>query len=218
MDNYKTEKSDDVKDLSKIIVFAIIIVLVIFTFYSRNPFSRVNDLTTRDSASNFFEEIKVIKAKNADLQKEISDLEKSLNEFTDKDKALSTIQSEILKYQKLNGENSIFGTGVLITISDKISTVWMTDLINEIFAYGAEAISVNDIRLLNKTIGFDTLPKGQIYLNGSILSPPFSIKIIGDGSNIINFLNSPENILSRVNSAYPNIEIVIDRKDLIHIK
>jgi len=212
------KKSDGVRDLSKIIVFAIILVLVIFTFYSNNPFGRVNDSSVRENQSNFFQEIKVIKAKNSDLENEINTLEKSLDEITNRDKALAAIQNETLKYRKLSGESSIFGSGILVTISDTISTQWMTDLVNELFTYGAEAISINDIRLVNKTIGFDTLPKGQIYLNGVILSPPFSIKIIGDGSNIMNFLNSSGNILSRLNSAYPNIKIVIDRKDLIHIK
>jgi len=218
MEDNNLENSINLRFLSKIVFIAIVLVAIIVAFYPKNSLIGIHDFTGRDNPGDLFQEIKILKTKNADLNEEVKSLEKSLAELTDRDKALSSIEDEIIKYMKLNGETSVYGTGVLITISDHISTQWITDLVNEFFSYGAEAISINDIRLTNKTIGFDMLPKGQIFLNGSILSAPFSIKIIGDASNIINFINSPGNIISRLNLAYPNTKIVIDRKDILQMK
>lgn len=218
MENNELENSITLRYLSRVVFISIIFAAVIVTFYPKNSFVGIHDFTGRDNPGDLFQEIKILKSKNSDLNEEVKGLEKSLDELTDQDKALSSIGDEIIKYKKLSGENSVYGPGVLITISDHISTQWMTDLVNEFFSYGAQAISINDIRLTNKTIGFDMLPKGQIFLNGSVLSAPFSIKIIGDASNVVNFINSPGNIISRLNLAYPKIKIVIDRKDILQMK
>ena len=46
----------------------------------------------------------------------------------------------------------------------------------------AQAVSINGIRITNQTAGFDVLPKGQIFLNGSILTYPYIFEAIGEGS------------------------------------
>lgn len=177
----------------------------------------VNDYLIRDIESNIFREIGILKASNEDLKKEIEGLDSAMEQLSDQNLALSAIEDEIEKYTKLSGRKSIFGSGVAITIDSQISSPWIIDLINELFNSGAEAVSVNSIRMTNQSVGFDTLPQGQILINGSILSPPYIFGAIGQSSNLKAILEAPGGLLTRMQAAIPTATFSIETKEVIQM-
>ena len=82
---------------------------------------------------------------------------------------------------------------------------------------GAEAVSVNNIRLTNATVGFDTLPNGQISLNGVILTAPYHFDAIGDKKTLSEALTQTGGIVQRIKDSVQNADITLDQKDLIQI-
>lgn len=201
--------------------FYILIAAGIFGFLiiiQGKSFENLDELLERDNVSNVFQEIKILKEKNEDLKKEIDELETTIDQFTDQNQALAAIQDQIDKYSKLSGGNSIFGPGVTIKIDGKITTPWAVDLVNELFNLGAQAVSVNEIRIINKTAGFDTLPQGQILLNGSILSQPYVFNALGESSTLKSLLESPGAIVARLKMAFSGIKIDISTKDIIQME
>ncbi len=198
-----------------IIIVASLVFVLSSTVFTDRTFDQMNDIFLREGESNFFQEIKVLKDKNEDLKNEITELEETLSKINNQDKALSTIEDEIKKYQKLSGDYSIFGPGFTVIMDGQINTPWIVDLINELFGYGAEAIAINGIRLNNDTLGLEMLPKGQILLNGSILSSPYTIDVIGEFSTLREILELPGGIFDRIQAAVDSVEISIMEKDLI---
>jgi uncharacterized protein YlxW (UPF0749 family) len=63
---------------------------------------------------------------------------------------------------------------------------------------GAEAVSINNIRFIDVTNGFDTIPNGEIVLNGSILKAPYVFEAIGDKTTLKAALVQPQGILQRM--------------------
>lgn len=181
-------------------------------------FETVSEQFLRDSQSNIFQEIKILKEKNEDLKKEIADLENTSRLLEDQNSALDAVQDQIDKYLKLSGRTAVFGPGLEISINGNLSTPWMIDLINEFFNSGADAVSVNGIRIVNRTVGFDTLPQGQILLNGSILSSPYIFNVIGESSTLKSILESPAGIFERLNSALPGLKIQTVSKEIIQME
>ena len=196
-------------------ILVIALILGFFLVIQSRSFSNVSELGARDVRSNAFQEIQILKEKNEDLKKEIEELEDNLIQLSDQNKALESIEAEAEKYKKLSGGARIFGPGVEVTINKEISTVWMIDIINELFNSGAEALSVNGIRIVNSTAGFDTLPLGQTLLNGTILSAPYKFEAIGEPSTLIHVLEVPGGILSRVEKAFPQSVETIVARDVI---
>lgn len=180
-------------------------------------FANVNSILQRDNSSNVFQEIRLLKNKNADLTKETLELESTIEDLKDQKFSLKAIDDQIQKYRKLTGESKIFGPGITLKVDGKISTPWIVDLVNELFAAGAEAVDINGIRLINESIGFDTLPQGQTLLNGSILNPPYIINAIGDSYLLEKTPNLPGAILDRIEDAFKGIKIEISRKNLIQM-
>ncbi|MFA5820534.1 MAG: DUF881 domain-containing protein [Candidatus Gracilibacteria bacterium] len=158
-----------------------------------------------------------MKEKNDDLRKEVNELEDSLDQLKGQDSALGALQDEIDKYKKLSGEYPVYGPGVTIKMAANINTPWAIDVVNELLNSGAEAVSLNDIRIINNSAGFDTLPKGQILLNGSILKAPYEFKVIGEPTQLIKILELPGGLFDRLEAAFPGSPIQTERKEIIQM-
>jgi len=179
-------------------------------------FSSVQSIA-RDSQANVFQEIQILKNTNENLSDEINDLEDQLAKASDQEQALKSIQDEIQKDKMIAGELDVNGPGIEVTVKNELAGIWFTDMINELWAAGAEAVSVNNVRLTNSTAGFDTLPNGQISLNGVILTAPYHFDAIGDKKTISEALSQPAGIIQRMKENIQNLDINIDQKDLIQM-
>jgi uncharacterized protein YlxW (UPF0749 family) len=171
----------------------------------------------RDSSENVFRKIQILKTSNDELKDEIKTLDKQFEEISTQASALASINKEIEKNKLIAGEADVYGSGIELTVANEISGLWFTDIVNELFASGAEAVSVNNVRLTDATIGFDTLPNGQIMLNGVILNSPYTFSAIGESSTLKGALESPFGIIEKMKASVKDFEfelLVPDRIDM----
>ncbi len=178
-------------------------------------YTDVTAMIGRDTRADIFREIKILKTTNENLNGEITDLEDQLNKTSDNEKALEGIKQEIAQYMMLTGQVNVSGPGIMLTINSDIKAIWLTDITNELLGAGAEALSLNGIRLTDTTGGFDTIPSGQILLNGSILKKPFIFTAIGDKKVLQDSLEQPQGILQRMRQSLGGVDIKLDQKDQI---
>ncbi|MEK7673509.1 MAG: DUF881 domain-containing protein [Patescibacteria group bacterium] len=204
------------KDRKIYILITSVVFGLLFAIQS-STFSNANEEFLRDNQSNIFQEIKILRDKNEDLKNEVQDLESTFESLKDQNMALKTVEEEIEKYTKLTGSAPITGPGIEITISGVITTPWMIDLVNEFFNSGAEAVAINGIRIVNQSMGFDTLPQGQIFLNGSILTGPYTFTVIGESATLEAILKAPGGIFDRLKVALPEIKIETLQKEIIEM-
>lgn len=127
-----------------------------------------------------------------------SQLEKKIEEATNNNANLEDAKNQIQEGNKLIGLTEVTGPGVIITLSDSkldASTVLDPSLlvvhdldvyyvINELKNAGAEAISVNDQRVVPTS----AIECGGniITINGEKIGSPFEIKAIGLPENLAN--------------------------------
>jgi uncharacterized protein YlxW (UPF0749 family) len=178
-------------------------------------FTDANSLLGRDTRSDIFREIKVLKVTNEKLADEIKSLEDQLNKASDNEKAMEAVQTETEKYRMLTGRVDVKGPGIELAVNGEIKAIWLTDIVNELFDAGAEAVSVNGIRLTDTTSGFDTIPNGQILLNGSIIKAPFNVRAIGDKIVLQEALEQPHGILQRMKQSIRAVDFKLNAADLI---
>lgn len=202
----------------KIYISVTAIFLGLFVTTQSRSFDELSSEFLRNSKSNVFQEINILKIKNEDLRKEVEELTANLAQLDDQNLGLDSIEKEIIKYEKLVGNSPIYGSGVTVTVHGDITTPWIIDVVNAFFNAGAEAVSVNGIRLTNATVGFDTLPQGQILLNGSILSPPYVFNVIGEPEVALNILELPGGIFDRLEAAFEGLYIEATVKEIISME
>ena len=128
--------------------------------------------------------------KYKELEKAQAELESVREKATQNNGELEEAEAQIKQANKINGTTEVKGPGIIITLTDGKSiptTLNPNDLIvhyldilsvvNELKNAGAEAISVNDQRIVNTT-GISC--SGNIIdINGERVGSPFVIKAIG---------------------------------------
>lgn len=181
-------------------------------------FKTATDEFLRENKVDIFQEIKILRDKNKDLEDEVESLEDNLEQLSDQNSALSAIKEEIYTYKKLSGDFPVFGVGLYIEVDGELSVPSAIDLTNELFNAGAESVSINGIRITNKVIGFDTMPKGKILLNGISLNAPYVFEAIGEPSTLEKILTLPGGIFSRIETSSPNIKLSFEKKEVIQMK
>lgn len=151
-----------------------------------------------------------------------------IDEYTtamNEDKETTAILDEELQRAKnLMGLTDVTGEGVIVTLTDTEDALYtytaddLIQLINELKYAGAEAISINDNRIINLT-DIATLTNNLIVMNGGNvrLYSPYVIKAIGDKTYLLS-------TLSVKNSGYIDqmkangMKIEVEQKNNIEIK
>lgn len=180
----------------------------LFAFQSKSV-SQANVSYSRESRISIFKEIQIVKESNKNLSEQAMELEKELDANDNREQALKNLRLQIEKYDVLTGKKSATGEGVTLQINGELEAIWFTDIVNELFSAGAEAVSINGIRLAPVNLGFDTIPNGQILFGGEILSPPFVFEGIGDSKTIAGALEQSGGIISRIKAYKPDYSIVL---------
>lgn len=212
--NLKPLKKLHKRDLSLLLTAVLLGFLIALQARS---FQDVGDVMNRNNRADVFREIQILKDTNDGLRDEIGDLERQLEKVSNNQDALASVQEEIHKYEILTGRVNISGPGIRVEIYGDVKALWLTDMVNELLSAGAEAVSVNAIRLTNKTTGFDTIPSGQILLHSAILNQPYTIEAIGDKQVLHNALSQPEGIIDRMQRGVPGAQAKLEQKDLVNM-
>ncbi len=156
---------------------------------------------TNSSVSNNYEEnnlrAEVLRYKERydnkveDLANAEEELEKERESATKNDTALKEKEEDILEGNKIIGLTEVTGPGVIVTLSDSkkdasssldpssllVHDTDVLSVINELKNAGAEAISINDQRIIPTT---GIICGGNIIdINGEKVGAPFEIKAIG---------------------------------------
>lgn len=171
----------------------------------------------RDVNRNVFREIQIHKQTNENLASEVEDLKKTLDETSNQALALKSIEEEIRKYQILSGDANIAGPGIVVTISSDVEPIWLIDLVNELFNGGAEAISVNNLRVTDTTQGFEVLPQGQVFFHINTLEKPYIFRAIGDPSELNNIIVQKGGIQERLKSKYESLKMEVKTQETIEM-
>ena len=130
------------------------------------------------------------------LQGEITSLRLTLLAFENsaegKNLALRSLQTRLAELQVLAGTVAVDGEGVRMTVEDPESQVTqdlLVDVIQELRDAGAEAIAVNDVRLIASSAF--TTRNGKVVLDGTPLEAPLTINAIGESDTIAKALAIP---------------------------
>ena len=144
-------------------------------------------------------ELSAVKAEKETLIEEIERLEEQLdkiqNSASEESAVVKNLTDELNRYKSFSGMTKVSGTGIVVTIDNPPSDInatldkniaydykMMLDLINELNSAGAEAISINEQRMVNNTeVRF---AGNQVNVNTLPISPPFVIKAIGSSETL----------------------------------
>jgi uncharacterized protein YlxW (UPF0749 family) len=159
----------------------------------------------------------MLKDQVEELQKKLTDYEKQLSSGTT---AGGMLNRELQEAKFQAGLTSVEGAGVIVTLMDSpqkntadappidliIHDSDIRNFINELVAAGAEAISVNDQRVISRSAIRCVGP--VIQVNNTEIVAPYEIKAIGDPRTLEGALRLPQGIVD----SFPDTQMVTIRR------
>lgn len=144
------------------------------------------------------------------LQREITDLRLTLLAFQSSaerdDVALKTLRERLNQLRVLSGTARVRGMGVRFVVADpnrQVTQTEMVDTIQELRDAGAEAIAVDDVRLVASS-AFITR-NGRLLVDGQPMKPPYVISAVGPAETISKALAIPGGAIDAL-EALPQVE------------
>ena len=148
------------------------------------------------------------------LDSEIRDLEQrraELQSGSDRSKAaLTEAQDRRATLGILAGTVPAKGPGILLRIADpqqKVDAAVLLDTLQELRDAGAEAVQINDVRVVASTDFLDAAP-GSVQVDGQVVAAPYLFKVIGDPDTLDPALRIPGGVFAVLDErgASPTVE------------
>ena len=164
-------------------------------------------------------EITNLNSKNKELEDKIKDLDKNISVYNqsvrEKVNAPKLIQDELKQTERYLGYTNAEGEGLSITLSDNdnksIDYNDLLMLVNQLWIAGAEAVSVNDERIVSTT---EIVPvEGKnIFINTKKQSSPYVIKAIGNKKHLESALTVKNGFINEMLANGKSIKYKVEDK------
>lgn len=169
--------------------------------------------------TDMYRQLVQVEHENQELQRQIIELKEGGYEKNVKE------ELDLLRYQA--GLCAVEGPGIMVTLNDSKQKVKLGDnqnlyivhdedllrVINELRAAGAEAIVINDQRLVSRSEIRCVGP--TVTVNGKMFGPPFSIAAIGDPQLLAGALQLRGGVAETLR--YWGIELSIQKVNNLHL-
>ncbi|WP_329585060.1 DUF881 domain-containing protein [Kitasatospora sp. NBC_01250] len=135
------------------------------------------------------------------LQQEKGQLDQSLTQLENSSNQAKEAQEQTrqkaLELGVLAGTVKASGPGIVLTVDDpqgQVKADMLLDTLQELRAAGAEAIQINDVRVVAHTY-FTDLPSGGVAIDGKKVAQPYRFTVIGSPQDLTPALNIPGGIV-----------------------
>jgi uncharacterized protein YlxW (UPF0749 family) len=152
-----------------------------------------------------------LNARNDDLRAEVARLESDLA-VAAADRAaggssVDRLRTEVGRVRAWAGVSAVGGTGVQVAVRGALRASDLADLLDELLNAGAEAIAVDDVRLVP-----GTAPDGagdSLRFGGQPIGTGFAISAVGRSEVLSGSLSRVGGVLSQLRATYPDLSVVV---------
>jgi uncharacterized protein YlxW (UPF0749 family) len=153
-----------------------------------------------------------LNTQNDRLRSETEALQGQLDELRANRAAGSTsvgeIASDLARIRAWTGLDPVSGRGITIRVTGRIDAGAVDDLLNELHNAGAEAIAIENIRVVGRTSISGT--PGSLDADGFLLGDPFRIQAIGRPETLVGSLTRAGGIIAQLAATDPAATLEVE--------
>jgi uncharacterized protein YlxW (UPF0749 family) len=150
-----------------------------------------------------------LNTRNDRLRSDITSLQRQLEGLEDGGSrgasSVADIRSDLARIRAWAGLDPVEGDGITITVSGDVPAAAIEDLLNELRNAGAEAIAIEDVRVVARTV-MGGVP-GELSVDDTALSDPFVIQAIGTSDALTGSLTRVGGIIAQIAATTPEVTI-----------
>ncbi|WP_308272192.1 DUF881 domain-containing protein [Kitasatospora sp. SUK 42] len=155
-----------------------------------------------------------LQQEKAELEQSLAKLENSSNQAKE---AQEQTRKKMTELGVLAGTVKATGPGIVLTVDDpqgQVKADMLLDTLQELRAAGAEAIQINDVRVVVNTY-FTDLSGGGVQIDGKKVSQPYRFTVVGNPQDLTPALNIPGGVVRTLESHQARATITQQQKVVV---
>ncbi|MEV7774018.1 DUF881 domain-containing protein [Kitasatospora sp. NPDC086791] len=155
-----------------------------------------------------------LQQEKAELEQSLAKLENSSNQAKE---AQEQTRKKVTELGVLAGTVKATGPGIALTVDDpqgQVKADMLLDTLQELRAAGAEAIQINDVRVVVNTY-FTDLSGGGVQIDGKKVSQPYRFTVVGNPQDLTPALNIPGGVVRTLESHQARATITQQQKVVV---
>lgn len=155
-----------------------------------------------------------LQQEKAELEQSLAKLENSSNQAKE---AQEQTRKKVTELGVLAGTVKATGPGIVLTVDDpqgQVKADMLLDTLQELRAAGAEAIQINDVRVVVDTY-FTDVSGGGVQIDGKKVSQPYRFTVVGNPQDLTPALNIPGGVVRTLESHQARATISPQQKVLV---
>ena len=191
--------------------------LAVTQVHSQEVYSRSLNLETPSSLTTL---IANLSETNNELRSEIVDLRRDVSDARDSvangKGTLTEAQRQLAQLRVFSSQSAVSGPGIAIRIDGTFDERALSDLINELRNAGAEAISVNEMRIGPKSYFTGTADR-LIAVDGRPLRAPWMVRAIGSPDVVYVAMTRTGGIIGQFELIYRNTQFAVTKETALDL-
>lgn len=193
--------------LSIAVVAAILGLLVVVQLRAQSAGTGLDAL----SAQELTQLVANLNTRNDQLRTEIATTERELAELQAArargESSADQLRRDLARVRAWIGLDPVTGSGIRVTIAGPIAGSGIQDLLNELRNAGAEALAVEDVRVVAGTVVAGS--PGALSVENTALDDPFEISAIGNPATLTGSLTRAGGIVAQLAATYPEAQLTV---------
>jgi uncharacterized protein YlxW (UPF0749 family) len=175
--------------------------------------SKVTKALKEDSAQDQATIISNLYDSNSELRKEVARLEDQMDQLKQARSSsdLDGMAEELNRLRILNGQSEVTGPGIQISIVAPLRAEDVMDLVNELRNAGAEAIAVNNQRIVSDS-SFSNSGE-NVVIDGVEIKQPYVFTAIGSSDTLKTAIDRKGGLLTIITNSHPTAITTIDKRE-----
>jgi uncharacterized protein YlxW (UPF0749 family) len=171
------------------------------------------------SATDLTQLIANLTTGNDQLLAEVTDLQGQQTELEDaRDRGETTVgqlTADLERIRAWAGLTPVTGQGIAIVVRGRIGGDGVEDLLNELRNAGAEAISVDGVRIVTGVVVAGA--PGALSVENEAIGESFEIRAVGSPQILTGTLTRTGGIIAQIGATYPDAELTVAPADQLTI-
>lgn len=193
--------------LSIAVVAAILGLLVVVQLRAQSAGTGLDAL----SAQELTQLVANLNTRNDQLRAEIATTERELADLTAArargESSVDQLRRDLSRVRAWTGLDAVTGSGIRVTVAGPIAGSGIQDLLNELHNAGAEALAVEDVRVVAGTVVAGN--PGALSVENTALDDPFEISAIGNPATLTGSLTRVGGIVAQLAATYPEAQLTV---------
>jgi uncharacterized protein YlxW (UPF0749 family) len=149
------------------------------------------------------------------LRKQVSDLNAELARYradaSSGGSNLDTLVADLQSLRMANGEVEVVGPGVSVLVDGDLTVFDLQDLVNELRDASAEAIAVNGVRVVGRSVIGEREEDGRLVVDRQVLTRPYRLQAIGDPDTLAPALQRKGGLIALMEARDPPLQVRVYR-------